>query len=47
MPVQFWYAALYRKEKDNMSKSYKKNPRYTLELSIICVTSSVGRASDF
>lgn len=26
-----------------MSKSYKK-PGYTLELSIICVTSSVGRA---
>ena len=33
MPVRFWYAALYRKEKDNMSKSYKKNPGYTLEKS--------------
>lgn len=29
-----------------MSKSYKK-PGYTLELSIICVTSLVGRAYDF
>ena len=33
MPVRFWYAALYRKEKDSMSKSYKKNPGYTLEKS--------------